>query len=156
MGRFAGLIVDIDLERQNLQRLVNELNQFVSSDEGKQASITVRVAGGILHDFYTGLEKIFERITLEIDGGLPEGDDWHIQLLRRMTATFPERRPAVLAPELGEILSEYLSFRHLFRNIYGFELKKERLQNLMERLPSAFAEIENQLKQFVDFLSKIN
>ncbi|OGB90134.1 hypothetical protein A2625_04920 [candidate division WOR-1 bacterium RIFCSPHIGHO2_01_FULL_53_15] len=154
MGKFDGLIIDIDLERKNLFRLVDELKQFVSSLGGRTDSMEVRVAGGILHDFYTGLEKIFERIALAVDGGLPEGEGWHIQLLRRMTIPFAERRPAVLTADLGETLSEFLSFRHLFRNIYGFELKKERLQNLSAKLPSVFGDIDSQLKQFTNFLSK--
>lgn len=155
MGKFDSLIVDINIERQNLLRLINELNQFKSTLLGRSDFEQVRVVGGILHDFYTGLEKIFERIALAVDGGVPEGEDWHVQLLRRMSASFLERRPAVITWELGETLSEYLSFRHLFRNIYGFELKKERLQNLVEKLPSTFEKIENQLKRFLDFLSAV-
>ena len=33
--------------------------------------------------------------------------------------------------ESNNIATEYLSFRHLFRNIYGFELESNRLENLI-------------------------
>jgi len=33
--------------------------------------------------------------------------------------------------ESNNIATEYLSFRHLFRNIYGFELESKRLENLI-------------------------
>jgi len=43
----------------------------------KPAFIETRAAGSILHDFYGGVEKVFERIAIHIDDRLPKGDDWH-------------------------------------------------------------------------------
>ena len=155
MGKFDSLLIDLDLEKQNLERLVSELTQLLQTLKGKATFTEVRAAGSILHDFYTGLEKIFERIALIVDGGMPEGEDWHIQLLRRMAVPVPERRPAVMSKELTETLAEYLRFRHLFRNIYGFELEWERLQKLVEKLPSVYKDLESDLKKFRDFLAQI-
>jgi len=155
MPKFESLLIDIDLEIQNLDRLSNELNQTMQSVKENPVQTEVRAIGSILHDFYTGLEKIFERIALSIDGGLPEGEDWHIQLLRRMVVDVPNRRPALLTKDLGDSLSEYLGFRHLFRNIYGFELKWDRMSPLVEKFPKTFKEINKQLKEFTKFLSEL-
>jgi len=38
--------------------------------------------------------------------------------------------PAVLSPELAADLDDYLSFRHVLRNIHGFELRSERVMYL--------------------------
>ena len=54
----------------------------------------------MLHSFYTGVENIFKRIALEIDGELPSGDYWHRQLLERMTEPGMSR-PAVISAELS-------------------------------------------------------
>lgn len=42
-----------------------------------------------------------------------------------------ETGPPVIAAELRERLKEYLGFRHLFRNIYGIELKWDKLKDLL-------------------------
>jgi len=36
-----------------------------------------------------GVEGIFERVTAEVDDGIPEGENWHLQLLNRMTFEIP-------------------------------------------------------------------
>ncbi|OGC25377.1 hypothetical protein A2291_03020 [candidate division WOR-1 bacterium RIFOXYB2_FULL_42_35] len=135
--------------------MVDEMQLALKSIKDQPDTTLIRAAGSILHDFYTGLEKIFERIAYAVDGGLPEGEGWHTQILRRMLANVPNRRPAVLSVELGENLNEYLSFRHLFRHIYGFELKWQRCQNLAENLPALYKEVDLQLKAFINFLSKL-
>ncbi len=38
-----------------------------------------------LHSFYTGLEKIFELIAVNVDGTKPEGQSWHRELLKQMS-----------------------------------------------------------------------
>lgn len=48
-----------------------------------------------------------------------------------MTIEIKGIRPPVISKELAAELDEYLSFRHLFRNIYGFELESKRLENLI-------------------------
>lgn len=156
MGKFDALLADINLEKQHLAKLCEEMNLLRKELKGEPSFTVLRAVGSILHDFYTGLEKIFERIALVVDGGLPKGEDWHIQLLRRMLVAVSDRRPPVLTSDLGETLSEYLSFRHLFRNIYGFELKWERCQELSEKLQSVHEKVVAQLNQFEDFLSRID
>jgi len=68
-------------------------------------------------------KKIFSQIAIKIDQDLPAGEGWHIQLLKRMTIPIEGIRPQVIDEKLENDLEEYLRFRHLFRNIYGFELK---------------------------------
>jgi len=35
----------------------------------------------MLHSFYTGVENIFKRVAVEIDGAPPTGESWHRGLL---------------------------------------------------------------------------
>lgn len=37
-----------------------------------------------LHDFYNGLERIFERIAENIDEIKPEGLNWHQEILKQI------------------------------------------------------------------------
>jgi hypothetical protein len=52
-------------ELEKLKREVDELNIEESHP---------RMLGSILHDFYTGVERIFCRIAEELEGGLPNGE----------------------------------------------------------------------------------
>ena len=154
MDKFAALKADIDRELQNLERLTLELNTVLTTTS-ESTAVRVRAAGSVIHDFYTGVEKIFRRIATRVDQDLPTGEDWHVQLLQRMSVPLEEIRPQVIDEPLERNLEEYLRFRHLFRNIYGFELRWERCQPLTERLHETFADLKEQIGHFKDFLGSI-
>jgi hypothetical protein len=40
---------------------------------------SVGTGASILHEFYNGLERIFERIAIGLGEGLPRGARWHRQ-----------------------------------------------------------------------------
>lgn len=148
--RFAGLRADIQLELSNLERLIEE-TKMLPTDTPENILI-VRGAASILHDFYSSIEKIFERIALNLDGDLPRGEDWHVQLLHRMSTSVPDVRPPVITPDLESNLSEYLRFRHVFRNVYGFELKWHRLRELVDDMPGVYSELRSQIDVILSFL----
>jgi len=154
VDKFAALRADIERELQNLERLTLELDTILATTS-ESTAVRVRAAGSVIHDFYTGVEKIFRRIATRVDQDLPTGEDWHVQLLQRMSVPLEGIRPQVIDEPLEENLEEYLRFRHLFRNIYGFELKWERCQPLAERLRETFANLKEQIDRFKDFLSSI-
>jgi hypothetical protein len=117
---------DIEAELENLERLTQEMKEIINkvkNEPDEPDFITTRAAGSIIHDFYCGIEKIFERIALNIDNSMPKGEDWHIKLLLQMTQAVDKRKMPVIDSEFMQVLKEFLRFRHLFRNIYGFELK---------------------------------
>ena len=95
MTRFAALKADIDHELRNFKRLAKELDDILTAT--KEGSIArTRAVGSLLHDFYTGVEKIFSQIAIKIDQDLPAGEGWHIQLLKRMTIPIEGIRPRVI------------------------------------------------------------
>lgn len=154
ISRFAALRADIDREVRNLERLLCELNEILSTTpEG--SAVRVRATGSVLHDFYTGVERVFRQIGVKIDQDLPMGEDWHIRLLQRMAVPMEGIRPRVIDEKLEAELEEYLRFRHLFRNIYGFELKWDRCQPLVENLDRVFSDLKEQIDKFESFLSSI-
>ena len=71
-----------------------------------------------LHGFYSGLERIFELIAQELDGGVVGGDAWHTELLRQMALDVPDVRPPVLQMVTADQLDEYRKFRHRIRNAW--------------------------------------
>ncbi|MEW6609179.1 MAG: hypothetical protein AB1414_17335 [bacterium] len=143
------IISEIEKELENFNELIREINE-VKYDV---SIIAKRSTGSILHNFYNCCERIFKKIAFDINGGFVEEEKWHKALLFKMTIPIKDIRPAVISEELAAELDEYLSFRHVFRNIYGFELKGNRI----EYLASKFDKVADRIiKEIRDFLSYLN
>jgi len=105
-----------------------------------------------LHNFYSGLERIFSLIAKEIDGKIIETPDWHKELLLQMSIEIPYVRPAIISKELKEKLENYRAFRHVVRNIYAYKLKPEKIRDLITNLPIIWEETKKYLLDFCNFL----
>ena len=108
-----------------------------------------------LHDFYTGVERIFQQIAAGLDETVPSGRDWHEALQQQMAVERLPDRPAVIAEATREALEEYLRFRHVVRNIYAFEFDPERVGRLVERVEEGFGRARRDLLAFADFLERV-
>ncbi len=142
------LASEIEKEIRNLEELRLEMRKISS----ETSLIFRRSMGSILHDFYNCCERIFKRIAADINGGYEDSDKWHKALLYRMTIPLREIRPAVITEELAAELDEYLSFRHVFRNIYGFELKGERIVYLSERFDGVAGRFIEEVRKWLSFV----
>ena len=152
MGKNAliGIISGIEKELQNLNDLRDELERIKPEKE----LVFKRSKGSILHDSYNCCERIFKRIAIEINGGYEDTEKWHKSLLYRMTIPIEGLRPRVLSDELAADLDEFLAFRHLFRNIYGFELKGDRIDTLTEKFEGVVDRFRKEIEDFVVFLKE--
>ena len=83
-----------------------------------------------LHSFYTGAERIFERISTKIDYRMATGYDWHRQLLDQMSVSIREVREAVISEETKQCLEEFRRFGHVVRSIYAYQLETSRVMEL--------------------------
>ncbi len=108
-----------------------------------------------LHDFYTGWERIFCQIATVVDEDLPSGSQWHQALLTQMGQNLSEIRPAVISEETIQSLDEYRRFRHVVRNVYGFDLDWQRIEPLITNLVEVFTQLESELLAFSGLLEKI-
>lgn len=105
-----------------------------------------------LHGFYAGVERLFEMIASDVDQNRPTGGNWHRDLLAQMALTVADVRPAVIADETRTALTEYLEFRHVVRNVYTFNLRPERVMELVGRLRATFDLAQRDLLKFAEFL----
>jgi len=138
------LATEIETELGDLRRLAQELGGAPAGSD----TFSMRARASILHDFYTGTERIFIRIAEELNGGVPRGEQWHRQLLQDMTLDVREVRPHVVSTELAAELGEFLRFRHVFRNVYGFVLEAERMRPLEERFGGVLDRLAAEIHAF--------
>lgn len=138
-------------ELKSLERVVQSLQNFLSTASEQPSEIEIRGTATYLHDFYTGLERIFERIAVTLDGGLPSGDRWHQLLLQQMKEEKEGVRLAVIDDALYQRVEEYLKFRHCFRHTYSDALEWDKLRPLAEGIPETFVQLREQLAQFIRY-----
>lgn len=105
-----------------------------------------------LHSFYSGLERLFEYIAYQMDGGPPKGLSWHRELLRQMAMAVVGSRPEIISPTSEKALDEFRRFRHLVRNIYAEHLDPQKLGNLTHKLSLLWPAVKAELTTFVNFL----
>ena len=112
-------------------------------------SASLRIIGSILHDYYSTVENIFKAVAINIDKNSHQGDQWHKELLEQMMLDVPGLRMPVIASETAQKLNYYRSFRHVFRNVYGFELSFKKIKNLLELLPDTSILLKKDLDSFI-------
>lgn len=151
---YRRLIAEIEEELDMLRTLRQKLD--LALNERLPEYALTAVVGKILHDFYTGLETVFEKIARETKEGLPTGEAWHRDLLNVMALDISATRPPVINRSLARELYDYLRFRHLFRNIYGHELSWERMEPLAQNLPSVLDKVIVDIVVFCDFLRTVS
>ena len=140
-------------ELENLALLQEELGPLLPHDQqASPGAASVRAIASILHDFYSGIDKVFRRIAQDVDGEVPRGDNWHMDLLQRMAIAIPDVRPAVISTGLSETLVEYLRFRHLFRHVYGFHLRWDNFSHLARSMAATLGQFQGEMASFPSFL----
>lgn len=148
----AGLRADLASTWTDIVRSLDDI-RLLPRDLGP---IEARAAANILHDFYTGVESIAERIALAFEGDLPQGRDWHAALLRRMATAIPGRRPELFSHEVARRLDEYLRFRHVVRHNYGFRLDRERVSQLLQGVAPLASDVAEAIARFDAFLASLS
>jgi hypothetical protein len=147
-SRIRAELADLERVAQRADRLFSKLQE--QNDEDYLDGVALN-----LHGFYAGIERIFEAIARDIDDSLPTGPEWHRDLLMQMSAEMSNTRPPVIGRQTRDCLDEYRGFRHVVRNVYTFNLKPSRLQELVEELPSCYAALVQDVTTFCDFLDKL-
>lgn len=151
-----GLAIDLENELARMQHLADDIGQVrVEIDEDPQhARLFYENLALKLHNFYTGCERIFNLIIAELNGAPLSGFDWHQRLLDRMTSTWDDR-PPMLSHETAHQLREYLGFRHVVRNVYGYELDTERVERLVDRYPFVWHRFQEDVARFLHWLRSL-
>lgn len=152
-SKLRELARDIEMEVGRLTRLESDIQQVqveIQRDPTR-AAIFYESLALKLHNFYTGCERIFRLVASELNGDVPSSYDWYRRLLERMSVE-REGRPAVLTEETAYSLEEYLGFRHVVRNLYGFELDTQRVERLVVGYPPVWHRFDAEVRDFVKWL----
>ena len=115
----------------------------------------VRIVGSILHDYYTAIENAFKVVATRIDKSVPQGEQWHKELLEQMSLEISGVRVPLISPATAAKLQPMRGFRHVFRNVYGFELSSSRVKELLQLLPTVSTLVKGDFQKFMHEMRKI-
>jgi hypothetical protein len=143
------LALDLAVEERKLDALVDSLAALgvVAGDRLRVDAAALR-----LQSLYTGIERCLLQVSRVLNGGTPDGGDWHRRLLERMGQP-TEERPAVLREASIASLQELLRFRHLVRHLYAYELQPEPVERLRTLALALWPEVRGELNAFQGWLT---
>jgi hypothetical protein len=105
-----------------------------------------------IHSFYSGLERVFEKIASAVDSSQPQGINWHKELLNQMALEIPNVRPAVISEKTCKQLDNYRGFRHVVRNVYSYHINPDKMKPLAKGIRLTFKQVEKELTAFSRFI----
>ena len=144
-GRIKRALLDLEGVVKRAEWLQSKAQ--TSGDDGFYDGVALN-----LHGFYSGIERILERLAETLDGNLPKGENWHQALLVQVSNEVTGIRPAVISQQTLKRLDEYRGFRHVVRNVYTFHFDEAKLEKLVIGASDAFAQVRVEILAFADFL----
>lgn len=145
---YTRLLTELDADIESLHS-VRETNRRArervtaeSVDELDYAALgyTIHNIYGVIEGFCLRVAKFFENDQT--------ADSWHADLLRRMTLSIPELRPALITTELWYVLDDLRAFRHKFRHLYARPIDPKRVMLVQEQVDPAVSELVTAYTQF--------
>jgi hypothetical protein len=104
--------------------------------------------------YYTAVESVFVRILRLLDGDVPSGPSWHLELLRSVSLDIEGCRPAVISRSTADELREILKFRHLARHGYEREPELPKMVEHAERVARAHPSLAASLTDLASWLRR--
>lgn len=146
--QLSDLALDLRVELGKLDRLVSGIEAL-----GPAVADPLRVDATALRlqSLYTGIERCLVQIARVLNGGTPDGAEWHRRLLERMGQS-TDQRPAVLSASCIAELQELLRFRHLVRHLYAYELRPEPVERLRRMAETLWPSVREELERFRNWL----
>lgn len=134
--------------KETLERLSNARSKF---DSKVKDYLTEPAMGTYLMNFYNGIENILKRIIKEYYLAMPKGESWHKELLA-LSSNPPLGKIAIFNQRIVERLYPYRNFRHRFVSGYGFQLKGEKMLELIDNIEPLWIDIKKAISDFWDKL----
>lgn len=155
-GRYSVLLVEWRHDWAAIRRLIGEAMEILALHDAEQrpdvAKALVNALALSLHHIYSAVEASFERVAKYVDQRIPQGSDWHAELLWQMSLDIPGVRPAIIPAPLKARLDEYRRFRHVVRKGYEHALEWERMERHVRELPALERELAAAFGAFEQFL----
>ncbi|MEB3168368.1 MAG: hypothetical protein VKK97_06495 [Synechococcaceae cyanobacterium] len=107
-----------------------------------------------LQSFTTGVERCLLQVVRVLNGGTPEGADWHRRLLDRLTLA-TEHRPALLTSDTARTLEMKLGFRQVLRHLIADHLDTDQVRQRLSGALRLWPQLGADLQAFDPWLQEL-
>ena len=143
---------DVLDEEKAIDETIEKLCQIRGNfDPQKQDILTEPAMGTYLMNFYNGIENILKRISKEYYSIIPKGNSWHKELIV-LSYNAPEGKIPIFDQAIAEGIIPYKNFRHRFVSGYGFQLRGEKMLELIDNVESLWDDIKRAISEFFNRL----
>jgi predicted nucleotidyltransferase len=153
-NKYLALKSRIEDELKSVEDTIQTIIDLLNQKETIPEVALIPALASYIADFYSGCERISERVTVYLDSGLPKTKDWHQELLKQVAEPGGHNRPPLWSGALLLELDEYRKFRHLERHIYKIELKPDRVLILAQNVEPVFQKIRSTISVFDRWLEQ--
>lgn len=119
--------VDSDIESA-IRHFENSIHLYQAGGFDAQGLAGYRAQMALMHALqsaHTALEGGLLRILEMLGEEKPTGDNWHADVIKRVAAELPGRRPAILGMEIATAADEARRFRHRAAHNYdSFQVRE--------------------------------
>jgi len=149
---YKELYEDVQDEVKAIEETLERLREIKNKFDPQVKDYCLEPAmGTYLMNFYNGVENILKRISKEYYHAMPKGDSWHKELLI-LSCNPPKGKSAIFSQSIVEKLNPYRNFRHRFVSGYGFQLKGEKMLELIDNIGPLWDDIKKAIADFWDRL----
>ena len=150
--QYRELEEDVSDEEKAIDEVIERLREIRGKfDPQKQDNFTEPAMGTYLMNFYNGIETILKRVSKEYYSTMPKGNSWHKELLV-LSYNAPEKKIPIFDYGIAERVIPYKNFRHRFISGYGFQLKGEKMLELIDNVESLWDDMKKAISEFFNKL----
>ncbi len=153
-NKYLALKIRIEDEMKSLEDTISTIKKVLAEKSEVSDLFVAPALASYIADFYSGCERISERVAVYLDGGLPKTQDWHLELLKQVAEPGGNDRPPLWSGALLLELDEYRKFRYLTRHIYKIDLKPTQVITLGENVELVFNKIKSAVEIFLQWLEE--
>jgi predicted nucleotidyltransferase len=135
-----------------MEQTISTLNLVLAQAKNVPDIIVIPALASYIEDFYSGCERLAERISVSLDEGLPTGENWHYQLLSVMGEPGNQGRPPLWDSSLMPELDAYRRFCHRVRHLYNIDLDGPIVLEMAQKTPAVFHKIKQAVVLFNEWL----
>jgi len=143
------IIQKLLFEIEQIDEHINASKPLVELCKTKEPNYAEKYgAAMVLHSFYNGIENIILLIIKNYDRESFSGIQWHKELLAKAFEETESRTP-IFRKELYDSLKDYLTFRHLVRHLYGFQLEWRQMKDKLFNMDTIWKDVKDDINKFM-------
>jgi hypothetical protein len=150
MDRFNILLGHIKKQEVIINKLFVEVKDLDLDQWELQYVFAMKV-----QQLYTAIEDLMKSVAINFENSIEDYKKYHYELIRVLSLDIPDVRPALLSTESLKILDKLRSFRHFVRHGYNYELDKDELKLIQDKLIHSFELVQKDIIVFSDFTKSL-